>query len=495
MGERANREAVNSGSAKATSHPPGLYTLFFTELWERFSYYGMRALLVLFLVDATRGGMALSDEVATAIYGLYTAGVYLAALPGGWIADRLWGARKAVWIGGIIIAAGHFLLALPGTRTFFLGLVLIVLGTGLLKPNISALVGQLYPEGGARRDAGFTIFYMGINIGAALGPLVCSTLGEKYNWHWGFAAAGVGMVLGLVVFRAREKHLGAWGLPPAKESTGSAPKIFALGLGITLLLLAFTFSGVIRFNPVALARQTAGFIATLGLLFFVAVYFLYGLDSTEKKRLRVIFILFISSAIFWAGFEQSGSSFNLFAERYTMRTILGWEAPAGWFQSLGPVLIISLAPLMALLWIRLAQRKLEPSLPAKFGWALIFLAGGFAAMAIAALRVGDGNQVWPTWLMSTYLLHTIGELCLSPVGLSSVTKLSPPRLVGQMMGSWFLATSLGNMIAGLVAGSANFQNATQLSAHFWQIVWMPLIAGCLLMVFSRQIKSWMAGVK
>ncbi len=482
------------------SHPRGLYTLFFTEMWERFSYYGMRALLVLFMVDAVRtGGLGLDDKVATSIYGLYTASAYLACLPGGWVADRLFGARRAVWYGGIIIALGHFTLAIPRVETFYLGLILVVTGTGLLKPNVSAMVGQLYPEGGARRDAGFTIFYMGINLGAAIGPLICSTLGEKYNWHYGFAAAGVGMVLGLVQYRLTAWHLGDAGQPPQRENAAKQRdwRLLQVGVAALVVVVVLGMARVFTINPVRVAENTSTLIVSIALLHFAYMFVFCGLDKTEKKRLAVVAILFISSAIFWSGFEQAGSSLNLFAERYTERIIgfLHYEIPAGWFQSLNAVFIITLASVVAALWVALARRERNPSLPVKFGLGLLFLGAGFLVMVGAAQFVIKGQKVWPTWLIVTYLLHTIGELCLSPVGLSSVTKLAPPRLVGQMMGIWFLATSLGNLIAGLVAGEFNAEAVGQMPSRFGQIVFMAAIAGTVLIILSKPIRRLMGGIK
>ncbi len=483
--------------APRLAHPRGLYTLFFTEMWERFSFYGMRALLVLFMVDSVqRDGMGLTDEVATAIYGLYTAGVYLACLPGGWAADRLFGAQRAVWYGGIAIAAGHFALAVPRVEFFFLGLILVVVGTGLLKPNISAIVGQLYPEGGARRDAGFTVFYMGINLGAAIGPLICSSLGEKVNWHYGFAAAGVGMLLGLVQFRLTAHHLGDAGKYPEKTATQRRDRLlFATGLGAIALVTVLGLTGWIRLNPMAMARGTTSVILILAALYFMGLFLFAGLNAIEKRRLAVIAVLFVASAMFWSGFEQAGSSLNLFAERFTDRTIGGFETPAGWFQVFNPLFIITLAPVVAMVWVALARRGQNPSLPAKFALGLILLGGGFLVMVLASRLALDGDRVWPTWLITTYLLHSLGELCLSPVGLSSVTKLSPPRLVGQMMGLWFLATSLGNLIAGLIAGEVSGAAEAQMPARFLQIVLTTCGTGLLLLIFTRPIKKLMAGVE
>jgi proton-dependent oligopeptide transporter, POT family len=480
------------------AHPRGLYTLFFTEMWERFSYYGMRALLVLFMVDSVqKGGLGMTEQVATAIYGLYTAAVYLAALPGGWAADRILGAQRAVWFGGIIIAAGHFTLAIPSTQSFYLGLILVVLGTGLLKPNISAIVGQLYPEGGGRRDAGFTIFYMGINLGAAIGPLICSYLGEKVNWHYGFGAAGIGMVLGLIQYKLSARHLGDAGKHPAVTGTTSRDwLLFTGGIGAVVLIALLALTGMLHFNPVLIARGTTSMIVALAVVYFICLFLFFRLTPIEKRRMIVIAILFVSSALFWAGFEQAGSSLNLFADRHTLRELGQFLVPAGWFQTLNPLFIITLAPPVAATWIALARRQLNPSLPVKFAFGLILLGLGFLVMVFAAKLALDGDrQVWPTWLIMTYLLHSVGELCLSPVGLSSVTKLAPPRLVGQMMGIWFLAASLGNLIAGLFAGEVTGDLAQQMPTRFLQVALIACGAGGFLLLFTRPIRRLMAGAE
>jgi proton-dependent oligopeptide transporter, POT family len=479
----------------SATHPRGLYTLFFTEMWERFSYYGMRALLVLFLVDQTRGGFGMSVEVASAIYGLYTASVYLAALPGGWLADRVLGPQKAVWVGGIIIACGHFTIALEQVQAFYLGLILIVIGTGLLKPNISAIVGELYPEGGARRDAGFTIFYMGINLGAALGPLVCGYLAQNKDfgrWPYGFAAAGLGMTLGLVQFHLTKKHLGA---PRKVEEalTSGGRGIVWLVLAIAAAVIALAFGGVIKVNPVALAKGAKNLIVGIAVAYFAVVFLFFKLDRDEKKRMWLIVVLFISSAIFWSGFEQAGSSFNIFGDRHTHRTYFGFEIPASWFQSVNSIFIITLAPFIAAFWVNLARRNLDPSIPAKFGVALLFMAAGFAVMAFGAAVVLRSGEAGPQWLILTYFLHTVGELCLSPVGLSSITKLAPRRLVGQMMGVWFTATSLGNLLAGLMAGEMN--TPAEMNSGFWRITILPTIVGILLIASVRLFKSSGSGPK
>ena len=467
-------------------------------MWERFSYYGMRALLVLFMVDAVRGGMGLTDKMATSIYGLYTAAVYLASLPGGWLSDRLLGAQRSVWYGGIIIAIGHFTLAIPRTEIFFLGLIFVVVGTGMLKPNMSALVGDLYPEGGARRDAGFTIFYMGVNLGAALGPLVCSTLGEKWNWHYGFAAAGVGMVLGLIQFHFSKRLLGTAGTCAGTDKLLRPVERFGLiaAIAALVMIVALGFSGVVKIDPVGLARKMTIVIVAIGVLYFAGILAFGGLDKQEKQRVGVIVVLFFAAALFWAGFEQAGSTLNLFAERYTARQLnwLRFEIPAGWFQSLGAVFIISFAPVAAYLWVRLARRNLNPSLPLKFAFGLFLLAAGFLVMVAAAKIVAGGGKAAPTWLVMTYLLHTFGELCLSPVGLSSVTKLAPRRFVGQMMGTWFLANSFGNLMAGLIASQFKADAVGQMPAQYLKLTIMPAIAGLILVLLAKPIHKWMKGV-
>jgi proton-dependent oligopeptide transporter, POT family len=480
-----------------TGHPRGLYTLFFTEMWERFSYYGMRALLVLFMVDAVRGGMGMGDKTATAIYGLYTAVVYLMSLPGGWLADRLWGAQRAVWYGGIIIALGHFTLALPMTQTFYLGLVFVVVGSGILKPNMSTMVGELYPEGGTRRDAGFTIFYMGVNLGAFIGPMVCGWLAVKMGWHWGFGAAGVGMVLGLIQFKLSRRLLAGVGMERGNPRPLHGAERFGLIGSILGVVLVVTLgmAGLMSFNPVAMARAMAYVILVIAVVYFTVVFLFCGLGKVEKERVGVILVLFIASALFWAGFEQAGSSFNLFAERNTIRELAGFEVPAAWFQALGPIFIITFAPGFAWLWVWLARRNLDPSIPVKFAFGLLFLALGFFVMAAAAKVIAGGNKAWPTWLVTTYLVHTFGELCLSPVGLSSVTKLAPRKLVGQMMGVWFLATSLGNLLAGQLAGEFRQDSLSGWPALYLKITILPMIAGVFLILCAKPIKRWMEGVK
>ncbi len=495
-------------------HPRGLSTLFMTEMWERFSYYGLRPLLVLFMSAALiDGGFGLDRPAASAIVGIYAASVYLASLPGGWIADRLLGLRRAILIGAVLITAGHLSIGVSGIVGssgkvfFFLGLTLIVLGTGLLKPNISAIVGDLYPEGGARRDAGFSIFYMGINTGAFLGQLVTGALGEKLGWHYGFGAAGVGMLFGLIWFWVRAKPtLGPIGEdivrdpdPVVQNKRESQVKVATFtGLGILALAFVLVAMGVVGFNPQAVAQYMTVVLVGLAVAFFATVFIAGGLNSDEKKRVAVIFVLFIFAAIFWAAFEQAPTSLNLFANDFTDRNILGWEMPATWFQSVNSAFIIVLAPVFAALWVWMAKRNIELSSPAKFALGLAMAGVGFAIMIFAANTVvasGGTVLVSPWWLIGSYFFQTVGELCLSPVGLSSMTKLSPRQYVGQMMGIWFLATSVGNLVAGLVGGHIDPSKLDQTPTVFIGTTVALAVATVILMLLIVPIRRMMADVK
>ncbi|HJK99377.1 MAG TPA: peptide MFS transporter [Polyangiaceae bacterium LLY-WYZ-14_1] len=477
-------------------HPDGLPTLFFTEFWERFSYYGMRALLVLFMVDQG-DGLGFDDADATAIYGLYAASVYLMALPGGWVADRLVGAQQAVWLGGIVITAGHFVLAIPSVYAFFAGLLLVVMGTGLLKPNVSAVVGELYEEGDPRRDGGFTIFYMGINLGAIFGPLICGYLAESeaFGWHWGFAAAGVGMVFGLIQYRAMRPYLGDAGRVPAVTPGRADWGVLWGALGLILLVTLTVMSGFVEVDPRPLAEATAYAISVVAVVYFGYLLIFGGLSPLERNRVLVIIWLFLGAALFWSGFEQAGSSFNLFAERYTDRNLGEFEIPATWFQSLNPVFIVLLAPAFAQLWVWLARRHLEPATPTKFGLGLVGMGLGFAVLIGASVAVVQGQQVGPGWLLTTYLIHTIAELVLSPVGLSATTKLAPRRYVGQMMGIWFLGASLGSVLAGLIAGEFNAENVEQMPTLYRNLVALGVGSGAVFLLLTKPIQRLMGGAR
>ncbi|MFW5952158.1 MAG: peptide MFS transporter, partial [Gemmatimonadota bacterium] len=429
--------AVAADDTSFFGHPRGLATLFFTEMWERFSYYGIRGLLILFMTAAVaNGGLGFDVPKAAAIYGLFTGFVYLLALPGGWVADKVMGQRQAVIWGGVLIAAGNFMLATPGLTTFYAGLVSIILGTGLLKPNVSTIVGELYPEDQpARRDGGFTIFYMGINIGALVAPLIVGFLGESINWHLGFAASGIGMLLGLAQFLIMGKSLGDAGVyrgTPEDRRTGFS--MLAVGMLVTGLIFAglwiMSNTGVLTITISGVANAGGVVIVSMAILYFLWMLIAGGLEAVEKKRVVTIFVLFVFSALFWSGFEQAGSSLNLVAERLTDRVFFGWEMPASWLQSVNPLWIITLAPVFAWLWVFLAKRGKEPSSPMKFVVGLVLLGAGFLVMSWGTYVAATGGKISPMWLVVVYLLHTCGELSLSPVGLSMITKLSPQRYVG-----------------------------------------------------------------
>ena len=489
-------------TATRTRHPRGLMTLFFTEMWERFSYYGMRALLILYLAEATTAqnpGMGLAEAPAGAIYGLYTGLVYLLGLPGGWVADQLWGQRKAVFVGGCIIAAGHFSMAVPNDFNFFLGLILIVIGTGLLKPNVSSVVADLYPEGGARRDAGFSIFYMGINVGAFAGPIVCGWLGQNWNWHWGFSAAGFGMVLGLIQFRLGYGRLGDAGVlrsDRTPEQRSSLSRRFFGGCAVlAAALVGFGYlvsSGVIPLSLTQIATGLAALILTVVIVYFLYLMFFGGHDVVEKKKIGAIFWFALLAVIFWSGFEQAGSSLNLFANDYTDRTIGSLSYPASWLQSVNALFIVIMAPVFGWLWVWLANRNANPSTPVKFALGLLLLAAGFFVIAWGAANATPDSPVSASWLVVMYFLHTVGELALSPVGLSAVTKLAPANRISQMMGLWFVATSLGNVVAGLVAGRLETLEPSPL---FFAVTTIIGSAGFVALLASPLIKRLMGDVK
>ncbi|MCI0336767.1 MAG: peptide MFS transporter [Acidobacteria bacterium] len=477
---------VNSveDTAGIGGHPKGLTTLFFTEMWERFSYYGMRALLTLYMVNS----LGYDDKLASSIYGAYTGSVYLMSLPGGWIADNVLGTRRAVFVGGIIIALGHFSMALPTMWSFYLGLILIVLGTGLLKPNVSALVGSLYSENDQRRDAGFSIFYMGINLGAFIAPLVCGYLGQKISWHLGFGAAGIGMTFGLIQYVMGRDRLAHVGHPPRQP--GAETKRKAL-LGAVLMLVVSGAVIYLYFGP-EIVRENRRFILIGSLVVFLLWLFTSYLKPEEKKPVAVIVLLFVFSVIFWAVFEQAGSSFTLFGDRFTNRTVFGYEFPTSWYQICNAGFLILLAPVFSLLWIKLGDR--QPSSPMKFSLGLIFVGLGAALVALASLLLVNGSKVGPWWLVGVYLFHTIGELCLSPVGLSTTTKLAPARLAGLMMGVWFLSISFGNFFAGEAA--SNFSNDQQaLVSLFLKVAAVPIAAGVILIVLTPFIRKMMGKVR
>lgn len=440
-----------------TAHPPGLATLYFTEMWERFSYYGMRALLILFMVAPVEaGGLGFNTPNAGSIYGSYTMAVYLLAVPGGFLADRLIGAKYSVLIGGLTIAAGHYALAVPTMTTFYLGLILIALGTGLFKPNISALVGALYTRDDTRRDSGFALFYMGINIGAFVAPIVTGFLAQSatfknwladagfdptFSWHWGFAAAGVGMTISMLLYARNMRRLSN----PDPVPLASAESFKREGLYIGLATLGLL--------ALALLSDVSG-LRWLRWLFviipFVAVLYFASRPDRDSRRLAAIGIYFIAAMIFWAIFEQAGTTLSLFADQLTQTNVAGFAFPSAWFQSANPIFVILLTPIIAVLWLKLGAQ--QPSAPAKFGLGLVFLASGFLLMVPAANYAAEA-RVSPFWLIGLYFLFTLGELMLSPVGLATMTRIAPARMTGLVLGIWFLAAALGNKLAGDIGGA------------------------------------------
>ncbi len=434
-------------------HPRGLSTLFFTEMWERFSYYGMRAFLILYMTaPAAAGGLGFADADAASIYGTYTGSAWGAAILGGLVADRFLGQYRSVLVGGVIIALGHFTLAFRALPFFYTGLALIVVGTGLLKPNVSTIVGSLYEQGDARRDAGFSLFYMGINLGAFIGPLIAGYLAQRVDWHIGFASAGFGMALGLVQYVLGRKQL-----ETAIQRLEKKPR------------------------PAVAMSTATGAATTAG-----------GFTAAEWKRMAAIVIFFLVAILFWGAYEQAGSTLNLFADRYTRLEMFGFEFPSSWFQSVQAVFVILLAPAFAWLWIRMGPR--EPSVPAKFAIGVLFMGLSFLILvpAGAAAQSGEGVRVSPWWLIASYAISELGELCLSPVGLSVVTKLAPVRIVGLMMGVWFLSNAFGNKLAGWAAG---FFSTMPLRTLFNEVAIILLVASAVMFVLVKPVRGLMGQEK
>lgn len=561
MSDTSQRPAERNAPGSALKHPRGLYTLFFTEMWERFSYYGMRAILTLFmLTPVTVGGLGMRPEESGPIYAMYTSLVYLMSIPGGWIADNLLGQRKSVLYGGIVIMTGHILLANHGLPFFYAGLGCVILGTGLLKPNISVIVGQLYDEKDQRRDSGFSIFYMGINLGAFTAPLVCGFLAQnpwfrgqleawgidpRSSWHFGFGAAAVGMFFGLVQYLSTGHHLGDAGVRPAPEKgpedRARRRRTFAIGV-IVFAALAAMIAGLALTHPEVLTRGNIDLAYRVLLLlvvvgFFARLFTSGGWTPGERNRLLVIVILFAAAAVFWGVFEQAGSTLTIFADLSTDNSLLGYGFASSWWQSVNAALIVLLAPLFSWLWIALGRRN--PSYGTKFAIGLLFVGVGFlwlvggarlftedwasyvaknrnAILAAAqqynvqldpakievtrvneiianARDAGEAdllpawNRVGIHWLFGVYLLHTIGELCLSPVGLSAMTKLAPARVAGQMMGVWFLAASIGNYLGGSVAG---YYERLELPTLLMLVAGSAFLMTVIMLLLVRPIKRW-----
>jgi len=465
-------------------------------MWERFTYYGMRAILILFMVSAaSEGGLGIDDKTASSIYGLFVAGSYLLSLLGGWIADRLVGGPRAVIGGAVFIMLGNAMLAFGVTQVFFTGLASIALGVGLLKPNVSALVANLYPEGGARRDAGFSLFYMGINVGALLGAFLVPICAARFGWHSGFALPAAGMLIGLVQFLLTRRFLSPVDLAvPVNPSPAAWAPVIVLALA-ALGLIALTASGTLSIDAPMVATASSWLIGSLAAGYFVYLIFFAGLSTAERRRVYVMLALFIASTVYYAGIEQTGTSLTLFADRYTDRDLFGWEMPAGILQGVSSIFIIVFAPLFSALWIGLGRRGRDPSTPVKFAAGLILMGLGFLVMYLASMRVIAGHRVLPTWLVLCYLVQMWGDLCLAPVGLSSMTKLAAPRFVGQIMGVWFLSIALGNNLAGQLASEYDAGNLASLPALFLKIFEWGAVGGGVMLALNAPLKRLMAGVR
>jgi POT family proton-dependent oligopeptide transporter len=475
-------------------HPKVLAYLFFAEMWERFSFYGMRALLVLYLTKSFLFG----DKAAYAIYGSYTALVYTTPVIGGLLADRLLGYRKAVVLGGILMALGHFAMAVQNLQVFYFALALLICGNGFFKPNISSIVGRLYGPEDPRRDSAFTIFYMGINLGGLLSPILCGYLGERFGWHWGFGLAGVGMLVGLFVFLRAQKLLEGVADPP---DNAALERPIALGVSAETAIYLGTFAALFAAWQL---MQHGALLGSLLIVFGVVVLlgllvFMFRLpDKVERDRLGVALVLTLFSVVFWAFFEQTGTSLSLFTDRNVNRTLFGLTIKASQFQSVNPLFILIFAPLFSALWLYLARHQREPSTPLKFGLGIVQLGLGFVALYVGAAASRATGIVPMFWLVLGYFLHSTGELCLSPIGLSMITKLSPKRITGIMMGIWFLSSAYAQYAGSLIAQLTGVRDAgpvTQAAPKpvdtvmvygsvFGGIAWVALVVGVLVMVTS-----------
>ena len=439
-----------SKKMKEHQHPKGLFVLFAVEAMERFGYYGMRALLTLYMVGFLFKGSGEESEItsrAGTIYGWFTGLVYLTPVIGGYLADRYLGQRKSIVIGAILMGLGYFIMAIPYVSFFYLALGAVILGNGFFKPNVSTLVGQLYDaqsfdettkERDVRKEAGYIFFYMGINLGAMFSPFICGTLGEKLGWHWGFISAGVGMIISIIILSWGRKHLGTAGLLPSKKEKKREQD-----------------------RP---------------------------LTIVEKHRIAVIFILAFFVIFFWITFEQAGSSLTLFAARSTDRTIFGFEVPVTWFQSVNPVLIVLLAPMFARLWMNLGKRNMDPSTPRKMSFGLFLASAGFLILIPASSIASEGTRVSMLWLIGVYLTHTIGELCLSPIGLAMVNKLAPVKFLSLLMGVWFTSNFAANLVAGLFAG---LYDQMDMTTFFVIPAATAGVSGIILLIISSRLAKWM----
>ncbi|MDN5664740.1 MAG: peptide MFS transporter [Psychrobacter sp.] len=485
-------------------HPKPLRPLFFTEMWERFSYYSIRPLLVLFMVATVgSGGFGFDDVTASAIYGIFAGSLYLAAVPGGWLADNWLGQERALWWGSIIIALGHLCIALSamfGMTLFFVGLICIVLGSGLFKTCISVMVGALYAKGDVRRDSGFTLFYMGINIGALLAALIVGIFKEKGMWHAGFGVGGLGMLISLLIYRfsaqktlthyAKAKGISAeW--ERSNDRYHNVGRWVAGFVALLVAVIVLVATGIMPFEASIVAEYMTYIIAAVVIGYFAVMFVSPRLDKTDKLRLLICFILVIGSTLFWSSFEQQPTSFNLFADRYTDLNVLGFEIPSIWFQSLNPLFILLLAPIVSILWVKLGNRGIEPNSMVKFALGMLITAAGFGLMIIASKNIltNETGLASPLWLVGSLLLLTLGELALSPVGLSSMTKLAPKGMQGQMMGLFFASVAMGNLVAAFFGGHVSADKIEGLPTLFTTMTVFLVVTAVILLLLAKPIST------
>jgi POT family proton-dependent oligopeptide transporter len=477
-------------------HPKGLFTLFFTEFWERFSYYGMKAILVYYLYyELSKGGLGLDQQTALAITSIYGSLVYMSGIIGGWLADRIFGTSKAVFYGGILIMFGHIALAIPGSLTmFFISMVLIILGTGLLKPNVSTIVGELYSIKDVRRDAGFSIFYTGINLGAFLSPLIVGTVGMKYNFHLGFGLAAIGMFIGLMVFIFTKKNsLGLAGKFVTNPIQQTEKKKVYTQLGVAFVIIAILVAIAVP-TGLLTVQSFIDLVGILGFLipasYFVMMYRSPKTTSEERSRIIAYIPLFIASVMFWAIEEQGSTILANFADKRTQLDFAGMHISPAWFQSLNPLFIIVFAPIVGALWVKLNDR--QPTIPQKFSFGLLFAGLSFLVILLPAYFGGEHALVNPLWLVLSYFIFVIGELCLSPVGLSATTKLAPAAFSAQMMSLWFLSNSAAQ---ALNAQIVKFYTPATEMAYFGVIGAASIILSILLFALSPKIQGFMKGIR
>jgi POT family proton-dependent oligopeptide transporter len=506
MASSLTKDAASTPGSQKTffGHPRGLATLFMTEMWERFSYYGMRALLVYYLVsggaDAATGsqggGLAMTAATATAIYSVYVSMVYLMAMPGGWFGDRVWGARKTVAVAGFVIMAGHLSLAIPGQAMFFVGLVLVALGSGLLKANISTMVGHLYdgPDD-PRRDGGFTLFYIGINLGAFVAPFVIGTIGKEQNWHIGFALAAVGMGIGLTQFLLGTRNLSPKSsVVPNPLSAEERRAVLLKVLGVVIVAAVFyaiiVAADIFTLNWALVPLTLAGLVIPIAVL--VRIKRDRDLSTGEQKKMNGYIWFFVAAAVFWMIYDQGGSTLSLFADSKTADSVLGINFSATWYQSLNPLYVMALAPVFAWLWLWLSRKNQEPSTVVKFAMGLVLVGASFFVFIVPMGMTGDGAKVSPMWLVSIYMIQTIGELCLSPVGLSVTTKMAPQKYASQMMGVWFLAVTAGDCTTGLLSLAGVDLNGTGIIALQ---ATLAVVAGLAVFMYRKKVQETMGSVR